>query len=77
MDEIPETGDAWFRLVNRRLARLERRLHSTVTGALINAGSFLLPTGDIPDGWEEDPDLAGDAPSGYVYVRRARPPEAI
>lgn len=77
MDEIPETGDAWFRLVNRRLARLERRLQSSITGALVNTGSFLMPTGSLPDGWEADPELTGEAPSGYVYVRRARPPEGI
>lgn len=68
MDERPDTGGEWMSLVNRRLARLERRQRVGVP----EPAALLVPTGDRPPGWELVPGLT--APSGWVYVRQAPPP---
>ena len=69
MDERPDTGAEWMSLVNRRLARLDRRQR---TGVPLPA-ALLVPDDDIPTGWETVPGLP--APSGWVYVRQAVVPD--
>lgn len=69
MDDRPETGSEWMSLVNRRLARLDRRQR---TGVPLPA-ALLVPDDDIPAGWETVPGLP--APSGWVYVRQAVVPD--
>lgn len=71
MDDRPETGGEWMSLVNRRLARLERRQRTGVP----EPAALLVPTGDRPPGWETVPGLT--APSGWVYVRQAVVPDDI
>jgi predicted methyltransferase MtxX (methanogen marker protein 4) len=77
MDDLPDTGADWVRLVGRRLTRLERRLSPAVTTGAFTHSAFLMPVGADVDGWEEVPDLVGLAPAGWQYVRRAQtPPES-
>jgi hypothetical protein len=68
VDERPETGLDWMRLVDRRIQRQERRLRSPnrpPVGAV-----YLVREGDFTPVWEPVPDLS--APSGWVYVQRAQ-----